>query len=392
MPGSLPESYRRLAGFSSRLNPGTRLYDEGAVPDRFYVVLKGEVLFEVVSEQGDAEVVARAEPGSFVGHVAAFTGRPTSATARVERETVVLAIPLAQLVDAVREAPELGVHLIRTFAGGTAAAAQAEHPESGEAADEASAEPESRPGDPPGPDRLAIQTVEGEVDTRTFFVDTAVCPISGTNFEFLRVRTRAVRPKERETDFHVRYEGVNPTWYGIVVCPVCGYAAYLDDFDVLDEAARARLSADREPRSALLANPLSGTRTLQDATLALDLAMRCYEGRDASDSRRAVLQHRRAWLEREAGNAMSERTWITRARASYEQAFESDKRLSEEAAARIAYLVGDLGERLGDLQGAAQWLETAVRVAPASSAGIARAARDRLQHVRELVKRERAAS
>lgn len=120
--------------------------------------------------------------------------------------------------------------------------------------------------------------------------------------------------------------------------------------------------------------------------------MRCYEGRGASDGRRAVLQHRRAWLERETGNAANERMWITRARASYEQAFESDKRLSEEAAARIAYLVGDLGERLGDLQGAAQWLETAVRVAPASSAGVARTARDRLQHVRDLVKRERAAS
>ena len=387
MPGPLPESYRRLAGFSSRLNPGARLYDEGAVPDRFYVVLKGEVLFEVVSEQGDAEVVARAEPGSFVGHVAAFTGRPTSAAARVERETVVLAIPLAQLTEAVRESPELGVHLISTFAG--AAPTDTDRPSSDTPAEEGREELEAPPGEPRVQDSMAI---EGDLDTRTFFVDTAVCPISGTNFQFLRVRTRAVRPKERETDFHVRYEGVNPTWYGIVVCPVCGYAAYLDDFDVLDDAARARLAGDRESRSALLTGSLSGTRTLEDATLALDLAMRCYEVRGASDSRRAVLQHRRAWLEREAGNAVSERTWVSRARASYEQAFKSDKRLSEEAAARIAYLVGDLGERLGDLQGASQWLETAVRVAPASSAGIARTARDRLQHVRDLVKRERADS
>ena len=390
MPGSLPESYRRLAGFSSRLSPGTRLYDEGAVPARFYVVLKGEVLFEVVSEQGDAEVVARAEPGSFVGHVAAFTGRPTSAAARVEREAVVLAIPLAQLIDAVREAPELGVHLIRTFAGGGATApVDAESSASVDALDDMAEQAETHRPESRGEEELPIA---GEVDTRTFFVDSVTCPVSGTRFQFLRVRTRAVRPKERETDFHVRYEGVNPTWYGIVVCPSCGYAAYLDDFDALDDAARARLSGDREPRSALLTGSLSGTRTLEDAMLALDLAMRCYEGPGASDSRRAVLQHRRGWLEREAGNPTTERTWITRARASYEQAFESDKRLSEEAAARIAYLVGDLGERLGDLQGAAQWLETAVRVAPASSAGIARTARDRLQDVRDLIKRERAAS
>jgi len=389
MAGTLPESYRRLAAFSSRLTPGTRLYDEGEVPDRFYVVLKGEVLFEVVSERGDAEIVARAQPGSFVGHVAAFTGRPTSAAAHVEQETVVLGIPLARLTEALREAPELGVQLILAFAGGTVPAAFADLVAVGVDTSDAPGvrdEPEATAGDE------EIVPVVGEVDPKTFFLDTAKCPVSGTHFQFVRVRTSAVRPKERESDFHVRYEGVNPTWYGIVVCPVCGYAAYLDDFEVVDDAARTRLAADRDERATSLARPLSGVRSLQDAATALELGMRCYEARDASGSRRAVLQHRRAWLEREAGNATTERSWIVRARDSYEQAFQSDKRLSEEAAARIAYLVGDLGERLGDLPGAARWLETAVRAAPAGSVGIARTARDRLQDVRDLMKRERAAS
>jgi len=387
MPGPLPDSFRRLATFSSRLLPGVRLYDQGATPDRFYVVLRGEVLFEVLSEQGDPEVVARAQPGSFVGHVAAFSGRPTSAGARVDRETVVLAIPLARLTEAIREAPELGVQLIYEFAGSPAPAdlVHLDEVEVDETEDDR-ALARLAPGDED------VVPIEGDVDGKMFFVDTATCPVSGTRFQFLRVRTRAVRPRERESDFHVRYQDVNPTWYGVVVCPVCAYAAYQDDFANLDEAARARLWDDREPRSALAAHSLAGTRTLEDAVTALDLAIRCYEARGASDSRRAVLQHRRGWLEREGGNANAERPWIMRARESYERAFKDDKRLSEEAAARIAYLVGDLSERLGDLQSAAQWLETATRVAPKSSAGIARTARDRLQDVRELIKRERAAS
>lgn len=378
MPGHLPDSYRRLAAYSSRLLPGTRLYDQGAVPDRFYVVLRGEVLFEVVSEQGEPEVVARAEPGGFVGHIAAFTGVPTSASARVERESVVLGIPLAKLIDAIRDAPELGVQLIYAFTG---------HPALRGGDEEGEEQP---PAIPEAAEDVI--TIDGAIDSERFFADTITCPVSGTRFQFLRVRTRAVRPKERESDFHVRYEDVNPTWYGVVVCPVCKYAAYHDDFESLEEPARVLLWDERGGRVAATSKSLAGTRTLEDAAVALDLAMQCYEGRGATDGRRAALQHRRAWLEREAGNAAGDRAWLMRARASYEGAFESDKTLSEEAAARIAYLVGDLNDRLGDLQGAAQWLETATRVAPATSAGIARMARDRLQDVRELIKRERAAS
>lgn len=387
MPGPLPDSFRRLATFSSRLLPGTRLYDQGATPDRFYVVLRGEVLFEVLSEQGDPEVVARAQPGSFVGHIAAFSGRPTSASARVDRETVVLAIPLARLMEAIRDAPELAIQLIYEFAGGPAPAVFGDL-----VGRDLDAEDEPAAPSPMAGDDEDVVPVEGEVDAKLFFLDTATCPVSGTRFQFLRVRTRAVRPKERESDFHVRYEDVNPTWYGIVVCPECAYAAYQDDFESLDEPARARLWDEHALRSAMLERPLSGVRTLKDAVTALDLAIRCYEARGSSDSRRAVLQHRRGWLEREGGNPNAERPWLIRARESYERAFKDDKRLSEEAAARIAYLVGDLSERLGDLQSAAQWLETATRVAPTSSAGIARTARDRLQDVRESIKRERAAS
>ncbi|MCK9496348.1 MAG: DUF2225 domain-containing protein [Dehalococcoidia bacterium] len=381
-PVSLPDSYRRLATYSSRLLPGTRLYDQGAVPDRFYVVLRGEVLFEVVAESGEPEVVARAQPGALAGHVAAFTGQPTSAAARVEQESVVLGIPLARLADAIREAPELGLQLIYTFAGAPLPAIfdlDGEEDGTDEPAQTIEIDEDALP-------------VEGEVDGRTFFVDSTTCPVSGTKFQFVRVRTRAVRPVERESDFHVRYEAVNPTWYGVVVCPGCAYAAYQDDFASLDDSARSRLVDDREHRVTASPRALTGWRTIEDATTALDLAMRCYDVRGTSDSRRAVLQHRRAWIERERGHAPAERAWLTRALASYERAFEVDKRLSEEAAARIAYLVGDLRERLGDLNGAAQWLETAVRVAPASSAGIARTARDRLQDIRVLIKRERAAS
>jgi uncharacterized protein (DUF2225 family) len=394
-----------LASYSLRVGAGTRLYEQGSVSDRFYVVLRGEVLFEVLSEAGEPLVVARAAAGDLVGHVVAFTQRPASAAARVEQESVVLAIPVDRMVDAVREAPELALQLIIAFAGGTDADTDAEdrgEATIGEVGVEAidgavdlepavegeAAEVEDagvRSGD-------ALVPIAGELNTDQFFVDTTVCPVSQTRFQFPRVRTRAVRPTARDSDFHVQYQGVDPTKYGIVVCPSCAYAAYFDDFAKLDEVARTALWDDRHARVVTVSRPLNGTRSSADSLVALELAMRCYELRGAGESRRAVLQHRRAWFEREAGNTAEEMEWLFRAREAYMVAYEHDVRISEESAARVAYLVGDLSMRLSDYQSAAQWLETAVRVAPASKTGIVRTARDRLQDVRRIIKQDRMAS
>ena len=80
-------------------------------------------------------------------------------------------------------------------------------------------------------------------DETFFFVDTMECPISGTVFDYLRVRTKAVRPIARDSDFYVRYRGTDPSLYSIIVCPGCAYAAYRDDFDDLLEEERAALWA-----------------------------------------------------------------------------------------------------------------------------------------------------
>ena len=386
MPGSLPESYRRLVAFSCRLAAGTLLYEQGAVPDSFYVVLAGDVLFEVVSEHGETETVAFARPGDLVGHVAAFTGRPTSASARVDHEAAMLAIPVARVTEAIREAPELGLQLIRAFAGVDSPSLTVEGDAAGTATDETASLPAS-PTPPAG-----VVGVAGDVDPAVFFTDTVTCPVSQTKFEFLRVRTRVVRPADRDSDFRVRYHGIDPTRYGVVVCPTCGFASYLDDFDTLDDIARTRLWEDREGRVALVGTGLNRVRSDEDAVTVLDLAMRCYDLRGANASRRAVLEHRRAWLERDANNQAAERTWLVRARESYQSAYEHDTRISDEAAARVAYIVGDISMRLGEAHEAAQWLETAVRIAPKERAGIVRAARDRLQDVRQLLKQERMAS
>ena len=221
-------------------------------------------------------------------------------------------------------------------------------------------------------------------DESFFFVDTMECPISSTVFDYLRVRTKAVRPVSRDSDFYVRYRGTDPSLYSITVCPGCAYAAYRDDFDDLNEDERAAIRAARDDRKTRSQLSLCGLRGLQDGILATELALECYALRRPNDRRHAVLLHRRAWAERERGDATTELEYLAKARDAYQRAFERDSDITDESAVRAAYLIGDLCLRLGNPVDGARWLETAVRV-PESKAqsGLLRMARERLYDARQ---------
>lgn len=393
MPVPVPESYARLSQFAVRLADGTTLYEQGAVPDRCYVVLRGGVAFEALDAAGESGVVGRAGAGDLVGHVAAFTGRPTSASARVDGDTVVIAVPFEELPTAFRLAPELALELLRAFADpkGTSAALRRPGGVPQAVPERAADATRAVRGAPSGGSR-GVHRIKDQFDEEFFFVDTVECPISGTVFDYLRVRTKAVRPVSRDSDFYVRYKGTDPALYSLIVCPGCGYAAYRDDFDDLTDEERATLFASSEARIRRLPKSLCGLRSAQDGVLATDLALECYAQRRPNERRHAVLLHRRAWAERERGDEAAELTYLGAAREAYQSAFERDSNISDESAVRAAYLIGDLWLRLGQPTEAARWLETAVRVPEAKNqTGIVRMARERLYDARQLLGQQRKA-
>lgn len=384
MAGPLPGSYRKLGQFARRYPPKSVVYEQGSVPEHCYLVLKGRIDFEVVGDDGSPQVVGSVAPGEPLGHVAFFTGRPTSALARVAEESVLLAIERGDLPEAINRAPELAITLIEAFAlppgseprqrTGLEAGVATERPPEPAAADDGGGEHE-------------VVRLDETFDETMFFKDTGTCPVSGTRFEYLRVRTSAVRPMQRDTDFQVTYRDLDPTHYAMVVCPRCGYAAAQDDFQQLTQEERATLWERRQSRIERLGGrTLNGTRTPEDVIVAIELAMECYEARRSNERRRAVLLHRRAWIDRERGDVESEVEYLRQARDAYQLAYERDTDISDDAAMRAAYLIGDLTLRLGDAMGGARWLETATRYPQANrQTGLARMARERLQDARDLL-------
>ena len=385
-----PSTYRQLLQYAIRFKEGDTIYPQGVVPDRVYVVLRGRIDFCIVDPNGEIAVVAEGHPGHLAGHIAAISGRPTSASAVASEDAVLLGIPVAELGEAFKVAPELALDLLAAFAGrGDGRAVQRTV---SQAVVDVTAEPTAVADPPPaakvGQDEVA--RLKPGADETFFFSDTTTCPISGTTFEFLRVRTSGVRPSSRDSDFRVVYATHDPARYSIVVCPQCGYAAYLDDFGSLTDDERKTLVASQAQRDALGARDFSGMRDLDAAGLAIDLALQSYAGRASNERRRAVLLHRRSWIARERGDVETELLHLGEARDAYREAFERDASISDESAMRAAYIIGDLSLRLGEVAEAIRWLETATRFPDAKKqSGLTRQAWERLQDARTAGKREK---
>ena len=397
LPDGLAELRRR---FGVRVEIGTVIYGQAAAPDRFYVVERGRVVFETSSAEGAVSAVGTAGPGQCFGHVDAFAGRPTSTSATVLEPTVLIAIPLEQAAEAFALAPQLAVRMI---AGLTAAQEQAQAQAEASTPSPAQAASELSPASSPAPAEPAGTTADEEIpdhalgvktafNEERFFTDTTVCPVCEAQFEYLRLRSGAVTPVSRESDLRIVHRDLDPTHYVVVVCPECSFAAYRDDFEQLSPAERDRL-VDRGPERAHWGRPnLCGERGLDEAALAFDLAVHCYDVRRADDRKLAGLLHRRAWVERARGDAEAERRHLGEACQSYRRAFERDDSVTDAAAQKAAYLIGDLYLRLGEHAEASRWLRSCVEMAESGrQTAIVRLARDRQMEARRALRDQEAA-
>jgi uncharacterized protein len=385
------ETYPALRRFRLDLPPDATVYEQGTIPAFFYLLLTGRVVFEVLDATGSRTVGDEVLPGGTFGVVGAFSGRSTSAAARTTARTQLLAIPVSAAVEAFRQAPEFAVAVVKQFANQQRPARSVAAPTD---PDELALEAAEPPADlhllggvDDASESLGVEQhlpLDVHFNEQWFFEDEVQCPVCRNSFSYLRVRASAVRPAQRESDFRIAYKTVDPSLYAIVVCPHCAYASYVEDFTELSTNERRVLVASRSERQTRLPRTLCGERTIDDALLSLEIAQECAEVRGAGLRRRAGLLHRRAWLERGRGNVASERTLLEGTRDAYRTVYEQDPDIQDASAMRVAYLIGDLTLRLGDVGGARQWFLECIRMKTTSPQdGLIRMARTRLEDAKD---------
>lgn len=186
-----------------------------------------------------------------------------------------------------------------------------------------------------------------------------VCSVCKYTFTTKKVRTRPLRIEKREDDFNVIYKNnINPNYYYIWVCPLCGYAATEREFDNIrrDQIATIKSAVSTKWKE----RDFGGIRTFQEAEETFKIALAIAQIIKKSKAYTGGICIRLAWLYREI-ESPKEEEFLSHALKRFEQAYQTE-RLDEAGLDEVslAYLNGELNRRLGNYTEAIRWYGTAL--------------------------------
>ena len=350
---------RHGAGFPR----GRVICREGDTTSEFYVVLQGSVeVSQKDKATGEKRVLFTVPAGGFFGEMSCFSGLPRSATCIAAEDSVLLYFNQDTAIQLLRASPRFALGVIQSLCDRLRNAneriAGLEAP---------GAQPEPRTPAPPvsaakqalskmaANAAVAAATAAGrdvpapEYNRAFLWGKACQCPVSTTRFTALNVRPDVAKVKSRDSDLRDVYEGANPGWYLVYVCPDCFFAAYPDDFADVAPTEVAAIKATLAQRKEIAAgHDLNGERSLEAAIAAYRLAVHCYSLRASDHQRMGGLYQRLAWLCREAGESQTEQRYLAETLMSFRSALEQQKPSEPEAELMLLYTIGEINLRLGN--------------------------------------------
>lgn len=186
------------------------------------------------------------------------------------------------------------------------------------------------------------------------------CPVCKNAFTTKRIRTSAQIVVKRDEDFCTYYKEENPYFYGVWVCPFCGYAATEGKFEKIrtDDILRIR----EKITSMWLQRDFGGQRTLDQAIEIHKLAI--YEGNilGFEESYLATLSLRLAWFYRYKENKQLEERFLKHALEKYSYAFSNENfPIAGMSSPVLSYLIGVLNKRFENHKDAIKWFQQTIK-------------------------------
>lgn len=196
------------------------------------------------------------------------------------------------------------------------------------------------------------------MDNNLLYDREITCLYCGKKFKTKKVLNSKLVVKKRDPDFCMHYEGVNPYYYDISVCPHCSYA-FSDSFSPIRKEYIDIL--EKEYRQKIGNIDLCGERNQQDALRSYKLALLC--GNFVNEPRLVLagVFLRIAWLYRFQGDTEEEKKYITKALEQYNFVYEhEDPNKAGLGEHRLWYLLGELSGATGNMEEARRWFNMVI--------------------------------
>lgn len=195
-----------------------------------------------------------------------------------------------------------------------------------------------------------------------------------------RVRPSFKKSLRSDSDFCMYYkEEVNPDYYVVRVCPICGFATTENALQELN--ARQKESYMKMIGKSWTTRDYGGQRTWEQALDCYKLALLCAQAVGEKDRVVAGILHHIAWLYRSRNQEEQELRFLRFALDAYIKVYELEGVNINNA--RLMFLIGELYRRLDEPYEAVKWFARVVNDKRIMDAAMIRASREAWQNLRE---------
>ena len=192
------------------------------------------------------------------------------------------------------------------------------------------------------------------------------CPVCGGHFSSYVTKEKKTRLMTVELDLRPVHTPIDPNYYDVVICPICGYANTRELFPNIIKRRRELVQEKISPYYRHYEYPVK-----LSADMAIErykLVLLNYMVQQPKDGERAYICMKIMWLYRSKGDQVNERLFAKLALKGYKEAITKENPpIMGMNADTLNYIIGAIAANLGDRTTTLQFMSAVITSASAST-------------------------
>jgi len=209
---------------------------------------------------------------------------------------------------------------------------------------------------------------------------SVTCPNCSYGYKTSKVRRSFVKTIKTDSDFCVHYKDINPDFYLVRICPMCGYAFTENFKSNVKPHVKERIyeTITKKWQNINYGNE----RNINDAIKLYKLSLLCAQLTEESNAVIGGICFKLACLYRFQDDDEQERRFLQYTLDSYMNFFENESNVNVNEG-KMIYLIGEIHRRLGDYHTAVKWFNRVINEKSITDIGIIKKAREQWQLTKE---------